>query len=61
MARHSGSGAGNPNQHGARHTGQPQKQAGYPMGQSRRVTRENNTIEDRPGNDPNTRVRRSGR
>jgi hypothetical protein len=60
MARHGKTGQGNPNQSGGRHTGEPRTWAGYPMGQSRRVTHDNNSVEDR-NTDPNIRGRRGGR
>lgn len=54
MTRREAPGSGNPNQAAGRHTGTALPFGIYPLGQARRVTRDNNWIEDRD-TDPNIR------
>ena len=56
MGLHRRSGSGNPNQQPGRHGVDAHgNRDRYPLGQPRRVTRDNNQIEDRRGNDPHHR------
>ncbi len=51
MSRHASDEQSNSQQSTGRHTGVKGAFEGYPMGQSRRVTPDNNHIEDRGDND----------